>query len=132
MTNNLLTLMELGYSVVDMQELKKCLNQSPAILGINNLDANITKAFFEGKRIPMIYSLLQGTGTQMAYVKLYDATLPDDHLDNYYMEREWRSLRNISFSINDIKTIYLPSIQYQDRFVQEFPDYTGTFYIFNS
>lgn len=79
----------------------------------------------------MIYSILQGIAHQMAYVKLYDATFPDDHPDNYYMEREWRSLNNITFSIHDIKTIYLPSKKYIEKFIHEFPEYPGEFFIIN-
>ena len=67
----------------------------------------------------------------MAYVKLFDATLPDDHIDNYYMEREWRSLNNISFSLNNIKTIYLPSTEFKERFLNEFPEYTGRIKVFD-
>ena len=66
----------------------------------------------------------------MAYVKLYDSTLPDHHPDNYYMEREWRSLLNIHFDLQNINRIYLPNADYKKKFEQEFPEYSGTFYLF--
>jgi hypothetical protein len=31
----------------------------------------------------------------LAYLKPYNGELPDDHLENYYMEREWRSPGNV-------------------------------------
>ena len=79
----------------------------------------------------MVFNIMQGVGNQMAYVKLYDATLPDDHPDNYYMEREWRCLQNIEFEVNDIKTIYLPNESYRERFLYEFPEFLGSFYYLN-
>lgn len=38
--------------------------------------------------------------------------------------------RFTTFSINDIRTIYLPTEQYKDRFMEEFPNYQGNFFIF--
>lgn len=95
------------------------------------LDSNVTSAFLSKQFHPMVFSIIQGVASQMAYVKLYDATLPDDHLDNYYMEREWRSLQNIEFGLNDIKTIYLPNESYRERFLHEFPEFLGSFYYLN-
>ena len=92
------------------------------------VDGNVAKAFFDRKIHPLVFSILQGVATNMAYVKLYDVTLPDDHPDNYYMEREWRSLHKVEFELNDIKTIYLPNESYHDRFMIEFPEYVGEFY----
>lgn len=125
---NLLTLMEIGYTGVDLSIQEQNLNKLGMRNYLNLFDDNVRNAFFSGKYHSMIYSILQGIANQMAYVKLYDANLPDDHPDNYYMEREWRSLKNITFSIYDIKTIYLPSIQYKERFLQEIPEYNGTFF----
>lgn len=91
-------------------------------------DANVVKEFLDKNFHPLIFSVLQGVATNMAYVKLYDVTLSDDHPDNYYMEREWRSLHNVDFELNDIKTIYLPNESYHDRFMEKFPEYIGEFY----
>ncbi len=43
----------------------------------------------------------------LAYVKFFDASLPDDHEGNFYMEREWRSVRSINFSLGDIARVYV-------------------------
>ena len=91
-------------------------------------NSDVVKAFKENNIQPIVHSVLQEMATDMAYVKLYDMTLPDNHPDNYYMEREWRSLHNVHFELKDIKTIYLPNESYHDRFMLEFPDYNGKFY----
>lgn len=91
-------------------------------------NSNVVKAFKENNIQPIVHSVLQEMATDMAYVKLYDMTLPDNHPDNYYMEREWRSLHNVHFELKDIRTIYLPNESYHDRFMLEFPDYNGKFY----
>ena len=88
------------------------------------------KCFLRANITPLLFSLMQGISNQMAYVKLYDATLPDDHPDNYYMEREWRSLGNINFTTDDIKTLYLPNKEYISKFIKEFPNYKGDIFLF--
>lgn len=94
------------------------------------LDRDVVSALSTNSFHPIVFSILKGISSQFAYVKLYDVSLPDDHPDNYYMEREWRCLKNVNFSLSDIHTIYLPNRSYQERFRQEFPEYTGKFYIF--
>ena len=44
-----------------------------------------------------------------AYIKFFDPELPDEHPDNYYMEREWRALGPVAFSIADIRRILIPA-----------------------
>ena len=123
LAGHLLPLMELSVNPTNLKQLN-----------IENwlslFDSNILDALLNQNYHPMVYSLIQGTANQMAYVKLYDATLQDDHPDNYYMEREWRSLANISFSVHDIECIYLPNSDYKTRFEQEFQNYEGKFYLF--
>lgn len=43
----------------------------------------------------------------LAFVKFFDPTLPEDHVDNYYMEREWRSVCSIEFQISDVACVYV-------------------------
>ena len=124
-TTSLLTLLELSAVPEKMLASHNGLDLTQFL---SLLDTNVTKAFLSKQFHPMVFSIIQGMGSQMAYVKLYDTTLPDDHPDNYYMEREWRSLHNIEFGLNDIKTIYLPNESYQERFMNEFPEYSGSFY----
>ena len=57
------------------------------------------------------------------FFKFYDSNLSDDHLDNYYFEREWRKVNgNLSFSFKDINCIVLPSKKYNGDLIREFPD----------
>ena len=120
-------LLEMGFSSSKLEQLVK---QFGLESWINLFGTNVTNAIFSGKMHPLVFSMLQGTATQMAYVKLYDSTLPDHHPDNYYMEREWRSLLNIHFDLQNINRIYLPNADYKEKFEQEFPEYSGTFYLF--
>ena len=46
-------------------------------------------------------------GEMLAFVKFFDPDLPDDHVDNFYMEREWRTVRNVSFDRHDIAHVYV-------------------------
>lgn len=130
-STNLLPLILMSLPMVNLQQIENNLKSMGLENHLNIFNDEVKNLFFSGHYHPLIYSIIQGMANQMAYVKLFDATLPDDHPDNYYMEREWRSLGNIGFSINDIRTIYLPTKQYKDRFMVEFPDYQGNFFIFD-
>jgi hypothetical protein len=57
-----------------------------------------------------------------SYFKFFDHSLNDDHEDNYYFEREWRAIGNIQFSIENIRTVYLPE-KYSMQFRKDLPDY---------
>jgi hypothetical protein len=48
----------------------------------------------------------------------------EDDPENFYMEREWRSLRNIHFEIDDIHRIILPR-SFSKRFRNDVPEYFG-------
>lgn len=62
-----------------------------------------------------------------SFIKFYDSSIPDDHEDNYYMEREWRLLGELEFSTNDIETIFMPK-QYSKKFHNDCPEYTSQLY----
>lgn len=130
LTTYLLPLMEIGYIGTNQNQTMRMIKQFGLYDHLNLFDNDIQKMFLSQQYHSLVFSLMMGITNQMAYVKLFDATLPDDHPDNYYMEREWRSLNNIDFSINDIKTIYLPTESYKYRFMEEFPEYNGNFFIF--
>lgn len=129
--SNLIPLMEVGYIGIDLSKQEKRLTQLGLGEHLNLFNDKVREGFFSGKYHPMLFSILQGLANQMAYVKLYDVNLPDSHPDNYYMEREWRSLKNVLFSICDIKTIYLPSEEHKSRFMEIFPEFQRDFFIFD-
>ena len=60
-----------------------------------------------------------------SFAKAFDDTLPDDHPDNYYLEREWRTLHRVRFRLSDVHTVILPRV-FLARFRQDVPDYVGS------
>lgn len=56
----------------------------------------------------------------LQYIKIFDDSLPDDHPDNYYMEREWRITDNIKFELTDVTRIIFPQ-KFKDTLLQEVP-----------
>jgi hypothetical protein len=60
-----------------------------------------------------------------SFVKFFDPDLPDDHEDNYYMEREWRTLHYFRFDLMNIKFVVLPR-RYLHRFRTDITDYYGS------
>lgn len=98
---------------------------------IKLLDGKIVQNVLDGKAQEMLFSEMSAFCTQCAYIKLFDETLPEDDPENYYMEREWRSINSVDFSLKDIEKTYLPDANYQDKFLNEFPEYSGEFVIFD-
>jgi hypothetical protein len=58
------------------------------------------------------------------HLKFFDPTLPPDHLENYYMEREWRVAGKVEFTLGDIAALYVPP-SFLDRAARDFPDLGG-------
>ena len=58
------------------------------------------------------------------YMKFFDCELPEDHLDNYYMEREWRVVGSVRFKLDDVERILIPR-EFARRLRIDLPDYTG-------
>ena len=59
-----------------------------------------------------------------SYLKFFDHSLPEDHPDNYYFEREWRMLDNLNFTIGDVKRVFIPE-KYAEKFRRDFPECSG-------
>jgi len=58
----------------------------------------------------------------LAFVKAFDCTLPDDHLENYYMEREWRKYQYLRFGPDQVrKVVVAPG--FGARAKNDFPGY---------
>ena len=58
------------------------------------------------------------------YVKIFDESLPDDDINNYYMEREWRTLGSTKFELRDVHRVLLPP-SFAEQFKADFPDFSG-------
>jgi Putative abortive phage resistance protein AbiGi, antitoxin len=50
----------------------------------------------------------------LAFIKPFDSTLPSDHPQNYYMEREWRKFGNLKLRPDDISTIVSTIVVHAD------------------
>ncbi|MGA3190286.1 MAG: abortive infection system antitoxin AbiGi family protein [Bryobacteraceae bacterium] len=59
-----------------------------------------------------------------AKLKFFDPSKDEDHNENYYMEREWRVLGTVPFSLEDVVRIILPS-SFAKRFRVDVPEYWG-------
>lgn len=60
----------------------------------------------------------------LGFIKGFDSTLSDNDPNNFYMEREWRVLGNVQFTLDNIERVILPR-EYTQRFCQDFPNYIG-------
>ncbi|HUS75559.1 MAG TPA: abortive infection system antitoxin AbiGi family protein [Methanothrix sp.] len=61
----------------------------------------------------------------LSHIKFFDSDKSEDDDENFYMEREWRSLHNIHFEIKDIRRIILPNSSFCERFRNDVPEYVG-------
>ncbi len=59
-----------------------------------------------------------------SFLKFFDASKPEDHPEHFYMEREWRILGNLHFTLHDIRRIILPE-SYAPRLREDLPKYVG-------
>jgi len=59
------------------------------------------------------------------YYKFFDNTLPDDHCENYYFEREWRVVGSVKFYWGDIRKVLLPKGFDEAEFRKDCPNYKG-------
>jgi hypothetical protein len=58
----------------------------------------------------------------LSHLKFFDHNLHDAANRNYYMEREWRVIRNVSFGLGDIQRIIIPE-RFTHRLRRAFPRY---------
>lgn len=58
----------------------------------------------------------------LAFIKPFNSELPEDHPDNYYLEREWRKYGNMKFSEPDICKIIVAK-GYLSQAQSDFPEY---------
>lgn len=59
-------------------------------------------------------------------IKFFDDSKSDEDEKNYYMEREWRILGSLNFSVGDVYRVILPKgKEYAARLSEDIPDYIG-------
>ena len=58
------------------------------------------------------------------FIKYFDDSAPDEHKANVYMEREWRVIGDVSFTLTDVHRVFMPE-RYAERFRKDLPNYTG-------
>lgn len=58
------------------------------------------------------------------FVKFYDESLPPEHPDNYFMEREWRRFGNLNFDPARVVGVYLPD-KFIARFREDCPEFAS-------
>jgi hypothetical protein len=80
----------------------------------------------EGHRLRGRLSALQSDFEELVFarMKFFTAGLPEDHDENFYMEREWRLHEGLAFRLGDVACIFLPQ-DYCQQFHEDVPDYTG-------
>jgi hypothetical protein len=59
-----------------------------------------------------------------SFLKAYDSELPQDHVDYYYSEREWRLTGPLTFNADDVAHIVVAE-GFGDRFKSEMPQHGG-------
>lgn len=55
-----------------------------------------------------------------AFTKFFDESLPEEHGDNFYMEREWRVAGFVKFELGDVQRVYVAP-GFRDRIENELP-----------
>ena len=60
----------------------------------------------------------------LSYIKCFDDTLPDEDENNFYFEREWRSLYDVEFELSDVVRVFIPGML-ANQFHKSFPTYSG-------
>lgn len=60
----------------------------------------------------------------LPHLKCFDSSLEESHLDNYYMEREWRVHGEVRFTMADVERLLFPR-RYAETIRLLVPDYCG-------
>jgi hypothetical protein len=75
-----------------------------------------------GKRVAQLRPYLDEY--VFSYCVPFDSALDESHREHFYMEREWRVLGDVRFSLADVERLIVPRC-YRTRFRADFPDCSG-------
>jgi hypothetical protein len=80
----------------------------------------------EGHQLRARFSRLEADFEEMVFgrMKFFEAGLPEEHEENFYMEREWRLYEGLAFGLGDVARIFLPR-NWCQQFHEDIPDYAG-------
>ena len=59
-----------------------------------------------------------------SFIKFFNDDLDDNDPENYYMEREWRKIGYVKFTLKDVKRIFIPK-NYETSLSKDLPHYKG-------
>ncbi len=95
-----------------MDQLSEAILNSPGVVGV----PPEYRALTEARRFIDFHVI--------SFFKFFDDALTDNDPDNYYMEREWRVVGNVNFTLKDVERVILPRA-FAARFRSEMPHYAG-------
>lgn len=80
-----------------------------------------------GKRPPTPEATISALGSLLgkdflAFIKPFNADLPDNHPENYYLEREWRKHGNLPATPESTNAVWVPK-EYIQRFQADMPEF---------
>ena len=85
----------------------------------NRGDRDGTAAAFQQLQTMLLYQTAI-EAFMFGFLKYFDPSLPEDHIDNYYMEREWRVAGQVAFSESDVARVIVPQ-DYAERARADLP-----------
>jgi len=62
----------------------------------------------------------------LAYTKFFDHRLKETDAADYYMEREWRTIGEVTFGLANVCRVIVPNTEYRERLRNSFPGFPGT------
>jgi hypothetical protein len=77
-----------------------------------------------GKLRTMLFYQTAVEGFLFGYLKFFDPTLPADHPENYYMEREWRVAGKVAFQEHELSSVLVPE-EFVERARRDLPNLAG-------
>lgn len=96
---------------------------------LDKVDREPTRTFVHGAKPSSSTEAMSGLDSIvvrdfLAFLKPFDAELPDDHPDQFYAEREWRKYANFLFKPEHVRRV-LVADGYHKRVEKDLPQFLG-------